>query len=685
MTMTRNINRSAIGTGAILAALLIAGPTAASSLVARQAASTMAPPMAETEPRKELEEKSPQPDSVDLAALYYYAKTGETERVEAETRRLQLKFPGFTAPADLYAPDGGHQVDETTLWQLYEQDNYSGIELEISRIAASHPGWEPSEDFRTKLERRKLRFALTKAHVDKDFTSLIRLGPQIDPNQETDIDLLWMMLDAYRANDMQDALIAVYRGILFRASERAFADELVLITLQKAMDDIPAADLREAMRLLSADPELAISMRGLTLDLMRRELGDFAAGVSGALEPGPEAIAAVRTMAETQGDAKDLTLMGWYALKIDKPEEAATWFERLLQKQATPEAVRGMALSLSHQSQQEKAYALVLAHLDLLTGEDAFLLDQLSFPFTGEGKARIEDRVVARYSEAIQTLESADHARLLGWYAYNSRQFAPARAWFAKAFEWKPEADSLKGLALSLTRLGERQALADLRAQHAEAFPTVFAELSSAREPRDRNGKAVAAPAGIQAGYLSRLQKKDYGACVAELRRLEAKAALRPDAQVAKGWCLLGLNHLAEARQAFTLGLAGGGGKADDAAYGLGLTLLRANLTDDVEALLMQHSLTPLRDRELRAELLWQRARAAFDRKQYRVTLDALNARIQIMPEAVGISQMRAWSHYHLGNLAQSRAIFTQLNQVMADPANTRGIAAINERMGINQ
>lgn len=279
----------------------------------------------------------------------------------------------------------------------------------------------------------------------------------------------------------------------------------------------------------------------------------------------------------------------------------------------------------------------------------------------------------------------SDHARLIGWYAYNSRQFEPARAWFAKAFEWKAEADSLKGLALTLTRLGEKKALADLRQQHGEAYQAVFAELKSAAEPRDRAGKSVSAPAGVQAGYLSRLQKKDYGGCVAELRRLEAKTVLRPDAQVAKGWCLLGLNHLAEARQAFTAGLAGGGGKADDAAYGLGLTLLRANLTDDAEALLMQHSLTPLRDRELRAELLWQRARAAFDRKQYRVTLEALNARLQIMPEPVGISQMRAWSHYHLGNLAQSRAIFAQLNQVMADPANTRGIAAINERMGINQ
>lgn len=682
--MNKTINTRLLA-GTILATLLVSLPASATSPLVPEASTAMVQPSIGTETGKANAQTTPAPDTVDLAALYYYARNGEAERVEAETRRLELKFPGFTPPADLYAPDAGDQVDETALWQLYERDDYDGIEQEISRIAASHPGWEPSEDLRSKLARRKLRFAMTRANEAKDFVTVIRLGAKLDPAQDTEIDLLWMMLDAYRANDMQEGLTAVYRGILFRAPENAFSDELVLTTLRKAMEDIPAADLREAMRALSADPELALSMRSLSLDLMRRELGDFASGVVGAPQPSPEVIAAVRTAADTEQLPEDLALMGWYMLKIEQPDQAADFFQRMLQKKATPEAVRGMALSLAHQSKDEEAYAFVTGKLDLLAGEDAFLLDQVSFPFKGEGKSDVDERVVRRYSEAIQKTESSDHARLIGWYAYNSRQFEPARAWFAKAFEWKAEADSLKGLALTLTRLGEKKALAALREQHGEAYQDVFAELKAAAAPRERAGKSVSAPAGVQAGYLSSLQKKDYGRCVAELRRLEAKTALRPDAQVAKGWCLLGLNHLAEARQAFTVGLAGGGGKADDAAYGLGLTLLRASLTDDAEALLMQHSLTPLRDRELRAELLWQRARAAFDRKQYQVTLEALNARLQIMPEPVGISQMRAWSHYHLGNLSQSRAIFAQLNQVMADPANTRGIAAINERMGISQ
>ncbi len=683
--MTRSTFAAALCASTILAPLLLAAPSRATPLVAPRAASTMAAPAPDLQAQPATPPAAAKPDTVDLAALYYYARNGESERVEAETRRLELKFPGFAIPADLYAPENGDQVDETTLWQLYERDDYAGIDQEISRIAAANPGWEPSADFRAKLERRKMRRAMTTAHAARDFATVIREGANLDATQETEIDLLWMLIDAYRANGMHEPLTMLYRGILFRPPEKTFSDELILTTLRKAIQDIPAAQLREAIQILSSKPDLALAMTALRLDLMRREIGDYVADASGMSTPTAETISAMRQVAEMERNPKDLGLMGWYALKSDKPEEAARWFEQMMQHRATAEAVRGLAVSLGHRGKEDQAFTFVSSHLELLQDDDAFLLDQLSYPFRSEVRTDLEDRIVTRYSEAIQKTESADHARLLGWYAYNSRQFEPARAWFTRAFEWKPEADSLKGLVLSATRLGQKAEVNDLREKHASAYAAVFDEIRSALEPRGKGGKPVSAPTGVQPRYASSLQKKDYGACISELRTLEAKAALRPDAVVIKGWCLLGLNHLAEARQAFMQGLADGGGKSDDAAYGLGLTLLRSNLTDDAEALLMRQNLTPLREREVRAEMLWQKARAAFDRKQYRQTLEALNARLQIMPEPVGISQMRAWSHYHLGNLAQSRAIFAQLNQVVADPANSRGIAAINERMGITR
>ncbi|MFL0692833.1 MAG: hypothetical protein ACJLUP_12225 [Agrobacterium tumefaciens] len=134
--------------GTILATFFVALPASATSLLVPEATTAMAQPSNDTETGEANAQKTPAPDTVDLAALYYYARNGETERVEAETRRLELKFPGFMPPADLYAPDAGDHVDEFTLWQLYERDDYAGIEQEISRIAASHPGWEPSQDFR---------------------------------------------------------------------------------------------------------------------------------------------------------------------------------------------------------------------------------------------------------------------------------------------------------------------------------------------------------------------------------------------------------------------------------------------------------------------------------------------------------------------------------------------------------
>ncbi len=140
---------------------------------------------------------------------------------------------------------------------------------------------------------------------------------------------------------------------------------------------------------------------------------------------------------------------------------------------------------------------------------------------------------------------------------------------------------------------------------------------------------------------------------------------------------------ISEARSAFETAQRKGGGQGDDAAYGLGLTLLRAKLTTDAEQLLARGGLTPARDRELRSELLWQKARTAFDQKRYADALNALDTRLQLMPEAVGMTQMRAWAHYHLGNLSQAKAIFTALNEVVRDANNTRGITAIEERMGI--
>lgn len=109
-----------------------------------------------------------------------------------------------------------------------------------------------------------------------------------------------------------------------------------------------------------------------------------------------------------------------------------------------------------------------------------------------------------------------------------------------------------------------------------------------------------------------------------------------------KGWCYLELSRLADARNAFEAAL-GNSRTQQDAAYGAALTLLlRGRLTDDAEAMVAMYPMAEKRDREVRAEIYWQRARSAFDHKQYQKVLDALDARASLVAEPADLSQLLA-------------------------------------------
>ena len=87
--------------------------------------------------------------NADLAALYYYAKQRQHERVDAEIARLQVLHPGFTAPADLYVTAQKLVPNEQPLWDMFAVDDFTGIDAEIVRRKTEDPKWKPTEDFST--------------------------------------------------------------------------------------------------------------------------------------------------------------------------------------------------------------------------------------------------------------------------------------------------------------------------------------------------------------------------------------------------------------------------------------------------------------------------------------------------------------------------------------------------------
>ncbi|WEZ84349.1 hypothetical protein P6U16_06845 [Rhizobium sp. 32-5/1] len=163
----------------------------------------------------------PVPDAVELAALYYYAEQKQDERVAAESARLRLKYPGFEMPQNLYQPQTARSADETLLWKLYQKNDFTGIDAEIIRLKSEAPDWTPTADFSAKLATKKQRVLMTEAAADKNWTGVIQAASAIDPATETEIDLLWLLIDTYSQTGMREPLASVYRGILLRKGTSA--------------------------------------------------------------------------------------------------------------------------------------------------------------------------------------------------------------------------------------------------------------------------------------------------------------------------------------------------------------------------------------------------------------------------------------------------------------------------------
>lgn len=616
------------------------------------------------------------PDDVELAALYYYAEQKQAGRLEAETNRLRLKYPDFVVPADVYTP-AARPVDETALWALYEKNDFSGVEAEVGRRRSENPQWMPSADFSEKLARRKQRVEMMAATARKDWAGVIAAAKDLDPAKETEVDLAWMLLDAYAGTGAKDALTTVYRGLLFREGDKRLPDQQILTTLQKSTRDFPAEDVRKAMGLLASSPALQAGLQPIELDLTRREVADFNADEKRQTPIAEGEVAKLRLAAEKSERLEDLSLLGWYDLKLKAPESAERWFKAALAKRRDEENAKGLYLSLAAQNKQEEAYAVAEQYIEDLSDDPEFLMNALSLRFSKPDQPDADVKTVTAYSNAILATSNADHAEILAWYAYNSRQYEASKAWFVKSLDWESAPARVKGLALSLLRLGGKKEYAVLEEEYRDIYPEIWAEIKVATPPKGRRSVSVEMPVATTTrgtGYLADFKAKRFSACIKNISALEARGTISADVMLIKGWCHLELNRLAEARNAFEAALGSRRTQAD-AAYGAAMTLLRGRLTDDAEAMIGMYALSEKREREVRAEIYWQRARSAFDHKQYQRVLDALNARASLVAEPADLSQLRGWAYYHLGNRGQAQAVFTRLNMHLYDPAAARGLA----------
>lgn len=651
------------------------------------------------------------PSKLDLAALYYYAGQKQEARVKAEFERLRFKFPGFEMPTDLTHPEE-KKLDDTALWSLYGKDDIAGIEAEIASRKAADPGWAPTQDFAVKFARKKLRLQIDAAAKAKDWSTVAAAGASLDPTTEKEVDLIWNVIDAYSALGNRDAMGRAYRALLFRDPAHAIKKSEIITTIQKATRDFASADIQAVMARFSGDPEVMAGLANISADLVRRRVGEFNADAKQTAPLAKPDIDALRAAAAGKdGMVSDFSLLGWYYLKIKEPAEAGAWFRRALDAEEDVVHAKGLYLALVQQDRREEAYQLALRYREALASDPLFLANALAERFTKPQGAGIDPAAAEAFAAAIIAAKSSPHAEILAWYAYNSGQFQAARAWFTKSFDWKPGTTNLKGLALATGQMGDRPALVALYQQYATQYPAIWDDVHLNKNPRKDRRKSTpldrmqvgavdratqARPAfldedvrtarpvqrrivpraadtsgSVPGNAATHLGAKRYGDCLSALQ-----GTLSAEASLTKGWCLLGLNRSAEAAAAFSGGLGGSPKTRTDAAYGLAITNLRAGLTSEAESVLSLYPLTPARDSELRLQIYWQKARAAFDHGDYQQTLNALNARLTLKPEPVDMTELRGWAHMKLGHFAEARAIFENLAAYSNNPAARRGLEA---------
>ena len=620
-------------------------------------------------------------DPVETAALYFYAQERQTERVEAEIKRLQALHPGFVPPKDLYITADTIVPDETDLWALFANDDFTGIDAEIIRRKAEDPAWEPTPDFQDKLTHKKLRVRMKELTEAQDWLALIDIGARIDPATEQDVDLVWMRIDALSEAGDRDGLARTLRGVLVREGRDRLSDENLIITLQKALRDFPASEIRQLAATLWPENSEMYLPSVLRLDLARKEISEFNTDKDAA-PVSPDALRLLSVEARNSRKPEDLSLLGWHDLKMENPQAAEEWFSIAMEVAPDPENAKGMYLSLFRQKQDKKAYEFAATHLEDLADDAVFLMNVLSPRFGKPDEGAISAEAVHAYSTAIMETSAAGHAEILGWYAYNSRQFDAAEAWFRQSYGWEASADRIKGLALTLMRLDNKKDYAALKQEFAAVYPDIWPEITVASVPKARKAASVRTPAaGVKSNYVKHFEAKNYSACLRDIDRLGARAS-KPSVAVIRGWCELGLKRFGEARVSFETAMAASGQVRSDGIYGAGLALLGARLTDEAEALITAWPLPAARELELKTEIYYQRARSSFDHKQFDRTLAALNARAGLVAESRDLMQMRAWAHYHLGQTQQAKAIFRQLNMVIRDNSSLAAIELIKNSEG---
>jgi cellulose synthase operon protein C len=620
---------------------------------------------------------APATAQVDETALRYFARQGDTRRLNAEIARLRSLYPDWTPPQDPLKPAPVVDPQLDRMWQLYAQGQFEAVREAIAARQSAEAGWIAPKDLLDRLAIAEARDRLVNASDAKQYGMVIQIAATT-PSLRTcgDVDVLWRVAEAFVRTDRQPRAADAYRYILTNCTNGPER----IATMQKAATLLPRQDLAPLFELAHPGAE-ADELRSIRDDFARRAVS--AGGADAKADVSEEDVATVERLADAGHSAGDPMLLGWYFLRRDDATQAERWFRISYDRQNAAVSAQGLALALLELKKPAEAEALLARWRD--TNDDAgkVYMAVATKLLTQEPPPVIASDVIARIVEAVAKRHNPAGAQELGWYSRAYSQDETAAQWFAAALAWKPDDEpSAFGLAVVDSALNRRDALKALTRVWRERSPRILALV----DPAAARVVAAAASSQGQAGATEAAPQQDAAAAgyapapaagappSTTMRLTGERAAVRQTALAARaecarggaettqGWCLMQLDRPTEAAAAFRALLATGSAKErSDAAYGLSLAYLRLGLTAEADTAASAAPQTDERVSQIRLAILAQRIQAAYNAGDYAGALIDLDARARVAPELTYMMGLRGWSYYHLQRYEEAARLFEAL------------------------
>jgi hypothetical protein len=411
-----------------------------------------------------------QAQEVDESALRYYAAQGQTQRVEAEARRLSELNPGWSMPEDIWSarlPMG----DEEPLWALFTAGDLDRLKRAIAQRQTAEPGWLPSDDLLRKLKLKELREMILGRAAKSQWFHICDLATErLKGEISNDAELSWIVAEAYARCDRKVEAKAILSRVLQRSAE---ANER-RTTILKALALLPMRDVEQLLEMGRKNEGGAPEFEELTNDLTRGRIVALLRGErDGAIDP--EQLAVFEASAEMGQGSEAAELVAWLAFRGNKLDAALKWFQLARARSGDSTSAHGLAQTLWRLGKVREAEDIAFNSRESVPANMILFIDMFESQLTKATVQTVEPDRLLRYAKVALEARSGEGAQALGWYAYKSCQFETALDWFRRASAWLPRETTILGQAVSLQRLKKPRDYMELVNRYDGLFPSVVA------------------------------------------------------------------------------------------------------------------------------------------------------------------------------------------------------------------